>query len=255
MKKNILTLTLTVVTVFASAQCIPDPQYVGGGIYPDTITGLSDAIVGQPYNELITIITPTDTDLVVSGISLNATIDNIDLTNVTGLPPNFTYTCDPASCSFPGGSTECAEVYSTSNPLVADVGFYPITFECIAYVTLAFPLGSTTQTFVTGGYAIEIVDNTTSVIHQFNNQTFELKSPFPNPVTNQAEIKFVSGKSDDIMFRIYNLLGKQVYFREIRAIKGINSIDINTTDFPDGIYLYSINNGEEVLAKRMIVAK
>ena len=28
------------------------------------------------------------------------------------------------------------------------------------------------------------------------------------------------------MFRIYNLLGKQVYFREIRSTKGINSIDI-----------------------------
>ena len=255
MKKNILTLTLTVITIFASAQCTPDPQYVGGGIYPDTITGLSDAIVGQPYNELITIITPTDTDLVVSGFPVNATIDNIDLTNVTGLPPNFSYTCNPASCSFPGGSTDCAEVYSTASPTIADIGLYPITFECIAYVTIPL-FGSTTETFITGGYAIEIVDdNTTSVMHQFNNQTFELKSLFPNPVINQAEIKFISGKSDDIIFRIYNLLGKQVYFREIRAIKGINSIDINTTDFPDGIYLYSINNGEEVLAKRMIVAK
>ena len=56
------------------------------------------------------------------------------------------------------------------------------------------------------------------------------------------------------MFRIYNLLGKQVYFREIRSTKGINSIDINTTDFTDGIYLYSINNGEKIISKRMIVA-
>ena len=48
MKKTLLTLTLTIVTIFASAQCIPEPQYVGGGIYPDTITNLSDAYVGQP---------------------------------------------------------------------------------------------------------------------------------------------------------------------------------------------------------------
>lgn len=253
MKKNLLTLTLTVVTIFASAQCVPDPQYVGGGIYPDTITGLSDAIVGQPYNELITIITPTDTDLVVSGFPVNATIDNIDLTNVIGLPPNFSYDCTPASCSFPGGSTECAEVYSTINPTILDIGLYPITFECIAYVTIPL-FGSTTETFITGGYAIEIVDNTTSVMHQFNNQTFELKSPFPNPATNQAEIKFISGKSDDILFRIYNLLGKQVYLREIKANRGVNLINVNTAAFPNGIYMYSIYNGEEVLAKRMIVA-
>lgn len=249
MKNTLLTLTLTVFTIFASAQCTPDPQYVGGGIYPDTITGVADAIVGQPYNQLMTIITPPDT--VVSGFS--ATIDSINLTNVTGLPPNFTYTCNPASCSFPGGSTKCAEVYSTIDPTVLDIGFYPITFECISYATVPI-LGGTTLTFVTGGYAIEIVDNTTSVIYQFNNQTFELKSPFPNPVTNQAEIQFISGKSDDIVFRIYNLLGKQVYLREIRTNRGINSIDVNTTAFPAGIYMYSINNGEKVLTKRMIVA-
>jgi hypothetical protein len=246
MNKILLTLILAFVFIEANAQCTPDPQYVGGGIYPDTITGLSDAYVGQSYNQLITIITPSDTT-----IGITATIDSINLTSVTGLPPNFTYECDPSSCSFPGGSTQCAEVYSTIDPTVS--GLWPITFECIAYATVPL-LGGTTLTFVSGGYAIEIVGNNTSVIHQFNNQTFELKSPFPNPVTNQAEIKFITGKSDDIMFRIYNLLGKQVYFREIRSTKGINLIDINTTNFSDGIYLYSINNGEKIISKRMVIA-
>jgi hypothetical protein len=249
MKKLLLILTFTFTTVFANAQCTPDPQYSGGGIYPDTITGLSDAYVGQSYNQLITIITPPDT--VVSGFP--AIIDNIDVDFVTGLPPNFTYTCDPASCSFPGGSTKCAEVYSTIDPTVSDVGFYPITFECTAYATVPI-LGGTTLTFVSGGYAIEIVDNTTSVVHKFNNQTFEFKSLFPNPVTNQAQIKFIAGKSDDIMFRIYNLLGRQVYFREVSANRGVNSIDINTVIFPNGIYMYSINNGEKIISKRMIIA-
>jgi len=249
MKKTIFTLTLIIVAIFASAQCTPDPQYVGGGIYPDTITGLADAIVGQPYNQLITIITPPDTVF----LSIPATIDNIDLTNVTGLPPNFTYECDPASCSFPGGTTKCANVYSTINPTIADIGLYPITFECIAYATVPL-IGGTTLTFVSGGYAIEIVDNTTSVIHQFNIQTFKLKGIFPNPATNQAKIQFISGKSDDIMFRIYNLMGKLVSLKDIKANRGLNSIDINISNFPDGIYMYSINNGETVLTKRMIVA-
>ena len=254
MKKTLLTLTFTIVTIFASAQCIPDPQYVGGGIYPDTITGVADAYVGQSYNQLITIITPTDTDVVVPVFgAITATFVSVELTNVLGLPPNFTYYCDPPSCSFPGGTIKCAELYSTVDPTISDIGVYPITFEAIAHLTAPL-VGSVDCTYVEGGYVLEIVDNTTSVIHQFNNQTFELKSPFPNPVTNQAEIKFITGKSDDIMFRIYNLLGKQVYFREIRSTKGINSIDINTTDLPDGIYLYSINNGVTVLTKRMIVA-
>jgi len=254
MKKTLLTLTLTVITLFSSAQCTPDPQYIGGGIYPDTITGLSDAYVGQSYNQLITIITPTDTDVVLPGLgAITATFVSVELTNVSGLPPNFTYYCDPPSCLFPGGTIKCAELYSTVDPTISDIGVYPITFEAIAHLTAPF-VGSVDCTYVEGGYVLEIVDNTTSVIHQFNNQTFELKSPFPNPATNQAKIQFISGKSDDIMFRIYNLMGKLVYLQDIRANRGLNSIDVNISNFPDGIYMYSINNGETVLIKRMVVA-
>ena len=249
MKKTLLTLTLTIVTIFASAQCTPDLQYVGGGIYPDTITGVADAYVDQPYDQLMTIITPSDT--VVSGFP--TTIDSINLTNVTGLPPNFVYTCNPPNCSFPGGTIKCANIYSTIDPTVSDIGLWPVTFECLSYVTIPF-IGGTTQVFIETGYVIEVLDNLSSVIHPFNNQTFELKNPSPNPVENQAIIQFISGKPDNIMFRIYNLLGKQVYLREIRATKGTNLIDINTTAFPKGIYMYSINNGEKVISKRMLVA-
>jgi len=253
MKKTLLTLTLTIVTIFASAQCIPDPQYVGGGIYPDTITGVADAYVGQPYDQLMTIITPSDTDLVISGISLNATIDNIDLTNVIGLPPNFTYDCNPTSCSFPGGSTDCANIYSTINPTISDIGLYPVTFECIAYVTIPL-LGGTTQTFITGGYEIEIVGNTTSVIHQFNNQKFELKSPFPHPVNDQSKIQFITGEAKDIVFFVFNYLGEKMDEQIIAANRGVNDIFINANNYPNGMYLYSINNGETIISKRMMIA-
>ena len=103
------------------------------------------------------------------------------------------------------------------------------------------------------GYSIEIVDNTTSFINQFNNQTFQLRSPIPNPVVKQAQIQFVLGKSDDIVFSIYNLLGKQVYLRKIKANRGLNTVDVNTSSYPEGLYLYSINNANAVLTKRMIV--
>ena len=159
MKK--LLLILLCLPMIGAGQCTPDPQYVGGGIYPDTITGLSDAFVGQSYLQLMTIITPPDTLLLMNGLPLTATINNIDLTNVTGLPNGFTYTCIPSSCSFPGGTTKCADIYSTINPTIADIGLYPITFECIAYLTIPL-LGGTTQTFITSGYSIEIIGNTPS---------------------------------------------------------------------------------------------
>ena len=61
MKKLLTTVLFLFACTLVYSQCTPDPQYVAGGIYPDSATGLSDAYVGQSYNELITIITPEDT--------------------------------------------------------------------------------------------------------------------------------------------------------------------------------------------------
>ena len=77
MKKILLTLTLALAFVGANAQCTPDPQFTLAGIYPDSSTGMPDAIVGQPYNEIITIIVSTDTTVDVFGQSISVTIQQI----------------------------------------------------------------------------------------------------------------------------------------------------------------------------------
>ena len=254
--KKILFILITVSAVLLSYSqngCSPDPQYIGGGIYPPADVGLSPAIINQPYSQNITVITPADTAVDISGLPITAEILSIELTGVTGLPPNFSYTCDPNSCDFPGGTTKCAEVFSTINPTASDIGVYPITFSLIAHLNAPF-LGQIDCTFVESGYFIEIVDdNTTSVVHQINNLIFELKDLSPNPVSEQANIQFVSSNSEDIIFSIYNLLGREVYSKRIRAVRGLNTLNINTSNYSEGIYLYSINNKMEVKTKRMIV--
>ena len=253
MKKSLLSLILgcSVLLGYSQKGCSPELQYSGGGIYPPSAT--FNAPINQPFSDILTIITPSDTAVDVPPFgAITADILSVELTDVTGLPPNFSYACDPISCDFPGGTTKCAEVYSTTDPTASDIGFYPITFETTAHLDAPF-IGAVDCMFVEAGYAIEIVDNTTSVIHKFNNQTFDLKSPFPNPAENQAKIQFISGKSDDIVFKVYNLLGKQIYLRKIRATRGVNVIDINTSSYSEGIYLYSINNGRQVITKRMVV--
>ena len=252
MKKSLLILTFAFTTVFANAQCTPDPQYSGGGIHPPAATFI--APINQPFSDILTVITPSDTAVDVPPLGpIIADILSIELTNVTGLPPNFSYACDPPSCEFPGGTIKCAEVYSTTDPSSSNIGFYPITFETTAHLSAPF-VGAVDCMFVEAGYAIEIVDNTTSIIHQFNNETFEFKGLFPNPVTNQAKIQFVSGIPENIMFKIYNLLGEEIESQLILSLRGVNTININTSSYSEGIYLYSINNGKQLLTKRMVIA-
>ena len=251
MKKTLLTLTLALAFIGAQAQCTPDSQYTAVGIYPDSATGLLPATVGIAYNQNITIIVPSDTIVDVFGSPVPVTIDKIDLTSVTGLPSSFSYSCDPPSCSFPGGTTKCAEL-SSAAPTSSEIGLHQIIFKTTTYVSGVPFIGTTTQNDSIDYYYIE-VSGVTSTINQFDNTTFELKGAYPNPVSNQAKIQFVSGTPENITFKIYNLLGEEIESQLISSSKGVNTINLNTSSYSKGIYLYSINNGNKVLTKRMII--
>ena len=104
-----------------------DTTITSPNIYPDEITNLPEGFVGQPYVAQIDVLTPLDTSVSLSGLNVNVTIDNIELTSVSGLPNNFTYSCNPPTCIFPGGTYGCAEIFSTVDPTTADIGYYPLT--------------------------------------------------------------------------------------------------------------------------------
>ena len=250
MKNFFLTLTLAFAFVGAQAQCTPDPQFTITGIYPDSATGLTNAMVGQAYNEVITIISLLDTSTVILGQTISVTIQTIELTSVTGLPPSFSYDCATTNCIFAGGSTSCA-VLTSAGPTSAEIGSHQVIMNTTTTVDAGL-FGIQTQNDVVDYYYIN-VSNATSVINQFNDFTFELKDVFPNPVNSNAKIQFISGNSADIVFTVFNYLGEKIEERNIAATRGVNDIEISSKDYANGMYLYSINNGIQVVSKRMII--
>ena len=251
MKNFFLTLTLAFAFVGAQAQCTPDPQFTIAGIYPDSATGLPNAMVGQAYNEVITIISPVDTSTVILGQTISVTIQTIELTSVTGLPPSFSYDCATTNCIFAGGSTSCA-VLTSAGPTSAEIGSHQVIMNTTTTVDAGL-FGIQTQNDVVDYYYIN-VSNATSVINQFNDFTFELKDIFPNPLNSNAKIQFISGISADVVFTVYNNLGEKIEERNIAASRGVNNVEISANDYANGMYLYSINNGIQIVSKRMIIA-
>ena len=251
MKKILLSLTLALAFIVANAQCTPDSQFTIAGIYPDSVTGLPNAMVGQSYNEVITIIAPLDTSGLFNGATIPATVITIELTDVTGLPASFSYDCEGGNCTFSGGATSCA-VLSSPSPTAAEIGSHQI----FMYTSTMLDIGifiPYNQLDTIDYYYIEVT-NATSVVNQFNDFTFELKDIFPNPVNNNAKIQFVSGNSADVVFTVFNHLGEKIEEKNIAASRGINNIEISANDYANGMYLYSINNGIKVVSKRMIIA-
>jgi hypothetical protein len=252
MKKILLTLTLAFAFIGAQAQCTPDPQFTTAGIYPDSTTwNATSAIVGQAYNEVITIITPLDTSAELFGLTIPVTIQTIELTNVTGLPTSFSYACANSNCIFIGGNASCAALSSPS-PTASEVGLHQI-FMYTTTTADAGIYGIQTQDDIIDYYYINVT-NSTSVVNQFNDFTFELKDVFPNPVNSNSKIQFISGNSADVVFTVFNYLGDKIEERNIAAIRGINNIEISANDYANGMYLYSINNGMQIVSKRMIIA-
>lgn len=261
--KRILLILISTSTVFASyaQQCTPDPQYTINdvGIYPDSVTNLAIGYVGQSYSDIITAVTPADTSVdgtAITGLPLgmiNVDIDSITILDVQGLPTNFTYSCNPPSCGFPGGTISCAELYSTSNPTA--IGTYPITVTTRTYVSGVPILGVWEQDDVIDYYYIDILAATnTSQISKININTFELKNAYPNPAIGTTKIQFVIGKQQDLTFKLYDMIGNEIKMLGIQSVRGVNTITLNTKGIAGGMYIYSITNGDLLLTKRMLVA-
>lgn len=240
MKKLLLFVAATfVVGMSVKAQCSPDPQYTDAGIYPDSATNFAPACVGEPYTQLITNVVPADTTIDVFGFPATIPIDSITVNDVTGLPPGMTFSCNPASCSYPGGTTGCAVIEGTCNT----PGEYVLTIELSAYVGGAGAGGA--QNFTLSYYKIVVSPapcNTNSVLEN----TTDLFSVHPNPTSDKFTVTGLATGVEVASIEVFNMEGKMV---KALAWNGSSSMDISTIGLNTGMYFVNIkhNQGTEVI--------
>jgi hypothetical protein len=276
MKKSLLILTFAFAALFANAQCTINPSYQDSvyNIWPDTIQNLPHAMPGVFYYTQIDLKTPTTLIEAASGDSSLTTIDTLltsfyvgdwpvdsmVMVETIGAPSGINLDCNTPNCVYPGDVVGCANVHGTTND---PEGIYPITIVVNVYTHgtisafgLQYPietdLYSATGAYETiEGYNIVVVSATG--LETFHQDDFALFQNTPNPFAEITNIKFNSPNPENIIFKIYNLLGEEIESQLISSSRGVNTINLNTSSYSEGIYLYSINNGNEVLTKRMIV--
>jgi len=73
---------------------------------------------------------------------------------------------------------------------------------------------------------------------------------YPNPGNGKFNIEIANRSSHTINLEIYNLLGERIL--EKTDLSKVNYYEINITDYPKGIYLVKINDGENVYTERII---
>ena len=255
MKKYIINLFTVLFSLSISAQCVPDQVFTIPGIYPDEVTNLPSANVGQPYSAIITALTPLDTAVDIGGLLLNVTIANIDLTSVSGLPNNFTYDCQPPNCSFPGGAYSCAEISSSIDPTISDIGVYPLVMITSSLAINVPLIGTFTQVDTVDYFFIEITDATSTNLGSFNDNSFEILNIYPNPIQNNSKIYFITGISEKVNILIYNTLGNIVFDNLLRSNRGVNDLNLNLSQLSDGIYTIVLKSNNKTTSSKIIVTK
>lgn len=251
-KKLLTAILFSAISMYGFAQCTPDVTITQPGVYPDSATGLAPGLVGVAYSQVMQIRTFYDSLVVIppGTNSTNFRLDYIEITGITGFPVGITYACNPATCEFQELSNGC--VLMSGTPTTA--GTYPLTVNLIAYGTLT-QLGnlSFNQPFVVDYYFINI--GTTGIAEILPNDKFAVLQNNPNPFNDKSSIYFNSVKTDDVSFRVFNMLGAEIFSNTIKAKKGTNTIVVDADKFLPGIYFYTLNNGVHTITKRMVVSK
>ncbi len=102
-------------------------------------------------------------------------------------------------------------------------------------------------------------DNIISKLNENQNlnlpKDFKLHQNYPNPFNPVTTIKFDLPKEGIVKFKIYDILGKEVYsLNEIRQA-GYHNITFNGSNLSSGIYFYKIEYSNLVQTKRMVLIK
>lgn len=246
MLKRLLLVAFLISSVVAvHAQCVPDLSITSPGIYPDSATGLPSGNVGTPYNEVIQVKVLTDT---VSG-GFPVIITNITITSVTGLPPGITYSCNPATCIFPGGSNGCILLSGTPSTQ----GTFPLTvIVTVSGTVFGAPAPPQTQTI---DYYNIVIDGGLGIGNDIASLKFDLLQNKPNPATAYTDVSFSSPVAGDFSIKIYNLIGKEIHKQTMRGMAGMNTTRINTDNLTPGVYMISLENGDDIVTRRMIVSR
>lgn len=244
MKKLLLSFSIiTLFSINAQAQVCTPAVVSNPGIFPDSATNFMPAYQGTPYSQIITAKVPADT--AVSGFPIP--IDKIKLVSITGLPQGLTYACVPSNCEFPGGQTNCAVISGTTNDLV---GEYPLTIKVEPF--LGTPPASVSYGEQTLTY-YKIVVNPANATYSLSPSTFSVSQNFPNPSDNLCDVYYSLTHRADVEIKIINAIGKEIQRIKTSGNSGINKITLNTAGMAQGIYFYSVFNGQTTITKRLSV--
>jgi hypothetical protein len=264
-------------TSFGQASCSPGfsclPVGATEGICPDSATGIPSSVLGSPYSTSISIKIPAS--YTYMGTPYNLThlgVTEVKIDTATTTTPGTYYPLSVIGLSYSGNGTNTPSggASGISGYTMNNFSYWPAPGNACVVVSGTptkagtFPIKILSYVRVNIGIFAWLAapDNTdyrmvvapTAGIEELDLNKFAVKQNVPNPFNYKSEIIFSSLTSTDVDFKIYNMLGKVVISKTVKAEKGSNTIPVDASTLSPGIYVYALKNGDKTITKRMIVS-
>lgn len=242
-----ISFCLFILTESVCAQvCTPSLPGPYGAIVPDTTTNLPVANVGTAYNTAIQVYVPHDT--LTPPLTSSVPVQDFKLTNITGLPAGFSYSCTPSNCTFPGGTAACVTIQGNA-PTTALVGTYPLAIFITAHLmVLGFPIPYPDTIFA---YRIKIVDNTGILVPEDLRLTSS--QIIPSALESKTDLLINSPLTQSAVLSVYSVLGNLLYKKDFTLPSGQSQIAINSSEWNSGMYFYSLQTSGDFLSGKILV--
>ncbi|MGZ4057078.1 MAG: T9SS type A sorting domain-containing protein [Bacteroidia bacterium] len=76
---------------------------------------------------------------------------------------------------------------------------------------------------------------------------------YPNPATNQISLEFDLPETKNSLIEIKNVLGQTVKsISNIAFQKGANKIEIDVSEFSNGVYFVQLQNNNQIINQKFI---
>jgi hypothetical protein len=101
-----------------------------------------------------------------------------------------------------------------------------------------------------------IITSTFSSTKEITNNGLSLMQNIPNPATFSTEIRYSLGNTANVKLEVVDVTGKVIATHALgMRAAGDHSFELNTSDFADGIYYYTLTAGADRLSNKMVVRK
>ncbi len=222
------------------------------------------AIVGQPFEFVLTFATPAEFD--VSGVGSFA-VNSIELATegaITNLPASMDYTCNPPNCIFEKDSIGCVVVFGTptmeeagDGSTVYDIGVTTLIRTTALNIPFTFPNALFPGNYFLCVKATPETPDCEFLLASDNDLSDEVAYMYnrPNPTSGFTEIVIESMESGRFLLTVSDMLGRQLHYQPVDIIAGTNQFNFDASHLAEGMYIYTLSDGRARTSKKMMIRR